>query len=68
MRRRIVSVLGAPSSAGAYAPGQEDAPAALRDAGLVERLCRASLQVHDAGDLPRFRWRPAVMRTSVCRR
>jgi arginase len=58
MRRRIVSVLGAPSSAGAYAPGQEDAPAALRDAGLAERLRRAGLEVRDAGDLPRFRWRP----------
>lgn len=58
MRRRTVSVLGAPSSAGAYAPGQEDAPSALRDPGLLERLRRAGLQVRDAGDLPRFRWRP----------
>ncbi|HEY2789690.1 MAG TPA: arginase family protein [Gaiellales bacterium] len=55
---RLISVVGAPSSAGAYAPGQEDAPAALRDAGLVERLRAAGLDVRDAGDLPRFRWRP----------
>lgn len=58
MRMRAVSVLGAPSSAGAYAPGQEDAPAALRDAGLLDRLRWAGLEVRDAGDLPRFRWRP----------
>lgn len=58
MRSRTVSVLGAPSSAGAYAPGQEDAPAAFRDAGLLERLRGAGLEVCDAGDLPRFRWRP----------
>jgi arginase len=58
MRRRIVSVLGVPSSAGAYAPGQEGAPAALRDAGLLDRLARADIDVRDGGDLPRFRWRP----------
>lgn len=58
MRGRIVSVLGAPSSAGAYAPGQEDAPAALRDAGLIDGLAKAGLEVRDLGDLPRFRWRP----------
>ena len=31
---RKIAVIGAPSSAGAYAPGQEKAPQALRDAGL----------------------------------
>jgi arginase len=58
MRSRTLAVVGAPSSAGAYAPGQEDAPAALRDAGLLERLAGAGLDVRDLGDLPRFRWRP----------
>jgi arginase len=58
MQGRIVSVLGAPSSAGAYAPGQEDAPAALRDAGLIDGLRDAGLEVRDRGDLPRFRWQP----------
>jgi len=57
--RRIVSVVGAPSSAGAYAPGQEEAPGALRAAGLVDRLASdPGCEVRDAGDLPGFRWRP----------
>jgi arginase len=30
-----LAVIGAPSSSGAYAPGQEKAPAALREAGLI---------------------------------
>lgn len=50
--------MGAPSSAGAYAPGQEQAPAALRSAGLPERLTDAGLDVLDFGDVERFRWRP----------
>lgn len=59
MSDRIVRILGAPSSAGAYAPGQEDAPAALRDAGLVRRLAEAGLEVlRPNSDLPRFGWRP----------
>jgi arginase len=49
---RRVAVVGAPTSAGAFAPGQEDAPAALREAGLVE-----TLGATDRGDTPRFRWR-----------
>jgi len=48
----VIAVIGAPTSAGAFAPGQEDAPAALRAAGLV-----AALQASDRGDTPRFRWR-----------
>jgi arginase len=55
---RIVSVVGAPSSAGAYAPGQEEAPAALRAAGLLDLLGGRACEVRDAGDLPGFRWRP----------
>ncbi len=58
---RIVSVVGAPSSAGAYAPGQEEAPAALRAAGLLELLGSdpaVGREVGDMGDLPGFRWRP----------
>jgi arginase len=52
-----IGLVGAPTSAGAFAPGQEDAPAALRDAGLVTALRAAGLQVTDRGDTPRFRWR-----------
>ena len=54
----IVSVVGVPSSAGAYAPGQEEAPTALRTAGLLELLGSDAGGVRDAGDLPGFRWRP----------
>ena len=51
-------MLGVPSSAGSYAPGQEGAPAALRDAGLIHQLREGGRDVRDLGDLPRFRWRP----------
>ncbi|MEV2241771.1 arginase family protein [Micromonospora sp. NPDC049891] len=50
-------VIGAPSSAGAHTPGVERAPAALREAGLVE-LLRQAAEVDDVGDVPPFRWRP----------
>jgi arginase len=49
-----IGVIGVPTSAGAFAPGQEDAPAALRAAGLREGLGDAV----DHGDRERFRWRP----------
>jgi arginase len=51
---RGLTVIGAPTSAGAYAPGQEDGPRALREHGLLERLTGA----RDAGDVDGFRWRP----------
>jgi arginase len=50
-------IVGAPSSAGAYAPGQEKAPAALRAAGLLEYLSGGGIQVDDLGDVAGFRWR-----------
>jgi len=49
-------IIGAPSSAGAYAPGQEQAPAALRAAGLLELIAARGIQVEDRGDVPGFRW------------
>lgn len=55
---RTVSVIGVPTSAGAFAPGQEQAPAALRAAGLVEALGGAGLEVDDRGDSELWRWRP----------
>jgi arginase len=45
-------LIGVPSSAGAHHAGQDRAPAALRAAGIVDRLAAAGLSVTDAGDLP----------------
>ena len=42
-------MIGVPTSAGAFVPGQERAPAALRDAGC---------EVNDRGDREPWRWRP----------
>jgi arginase len=53
-----LTILGVPTSAGAFAPGQEKAPAALREAGLVEALERRGVAVRDLGDSPVWRWRP----------
>jgi arginase len=53
---RTVALIGAPSSMGAHAPGQERAPRALRDAGVVERLRRAGREVADRGDATLRRW------------
>ena len=49
---RAWALIGVPSSAGAHHAGQERAPAALRKAGLVDRLRAAGLSVDDLGDLP----------------
>jgi arginase len=53
-----LTILGVPASAGAFAPGQEHAPAALRDAGLGAALRERGVEVHDLGDSPVWRWRP----------
>ena len=55
---RRISLLGVPTSAGAFAPGQEQAPAALREAGLVAALEHGGLEVIDHGDREVWRWRP----------
>jgi arginase len=47
----LIALIGAPSSAGSHAPGHEKAPAALRAAGLVERLNAAGFLVNDVGDV-----------------
>jgi arginase len=44
------ALIGAPTSLGAFAPGQEQAPRALRDAGLEADA--------DFGDIPLRRWTP----------
>jgi arginase len=55
---RKISVLGVPTSAGSHNPGQEKAPAAWRDAGLIGELRAAGLDVEDRGDLPAEPYRP----------
>jgi len=50
-------LIGAPSSAGAHAPGQEKAPFALREAGILERFVEFGLTVVDTGNLPGFRYK-----------
>jgi arginase len=45
-----IALIGAPSSAAAFSLGSEKAPAALRAAGLVERLQAAGYEVIDHGD------------------
>lgn len=45
-----IALIGAPSSAAAFLRGTEKAPAALRAAGLVQRLQAAGYEVIDHGD------------------
>jgi arginase len=55
---RTLGLVGVPSSMGAFAPGQEKAPSALRNAGLLPKLGRAGVAIVDHGDLPIRRWFP----------
>jgi len=55
---RTVTVIEAPTSAGGYAPGQEDGPRALVEAGLVERLEATGVVVRRGGQVTPFPWRP----------
>jgi arginase len=45
-----IALIGAPSSAAGFAPGTEKAPAALRAAGIIEKLQVAGYEVVDHGD------------------
>ena len=45
-----IALIGAPSSAAAFSLGSAKAPAALRSAGLVEKLQAAGFEVVDHGD------------------
>jgi len=47
-----IALLGAPTSAAAMSEGHEGAPAALRAAGIVERLREVGYEVTDLGDDP----------------
>ncbi len=53
-----LALIGVPSSAGARQTGQERAPAALRAAGLLERLREKGLDVADLGDIPSVSYSP----------
>jgi arginase len=53
-----VGVIGVPTSAGAFAPGQEQAPRALRESGLLDLLTSSGVEVRDHGDREIWRWRP----------
>jgi arginase len=58
MSSRQLAVIGAPSGAGACGVGQEQARAALRAAGLLEKLVSSGFDVDDLGDSPVVPWRP----------
>ena len=45
-----IAIIGAPSSAASFLAGSEKAPAALRAAGIVERLQSIGYEVADLGD------------------
>jgi len=47
---KSIALLGAPTSAAGLAGGQEGAPAALRSAGLLDRLTSGGFQLTDYGD------------------
>jgi arginase len=57
-----LNIIGAATSAGAYSPGQERAPAAFRRHGLADALARRGRMVRDHGDVASFRWRPDLSR------
>lgn len=61
MARRL-SVIGVPSGAGACGVGQEQTPAAMRGAGLIELLDGEGFEVSDLGDSPIVPWRPDRIR------
>jgi arginase len=53
-----LALIGAPSGAGACGVGQEQAPAALRAAGLPAQLGSVGFDVSDLGDSAVVPWRP----------
>jgi arginase len=55
---RRLAVIGVPSGAGACGVGQDQAPAAIRAAGLVKQLDRVGFVVDDLGDSRVVPWRP----------
>jgi arginase len=56
MNNTSLAIIGAPSSAGAYAPGQEKTPDAMRAAGLISLLEDQGIRVIDKQNVPTYRW------------
>lgn len=56
--QKSLAIVSAPSSAGAYAPGQEKAPAALLAAGLVDMLAARGVTARNFDTTPSVRWCP----------
>jgi arginase len=52
-----LAIIGAPTSVGAYAPGQEKTPDAIRAAGLIPLLEAIRINVTDKGNIPGYRWK-----------
>jgi arginase len=65
VRTRRIGLLGVPTSAGSHNAGQERAPQAFRDAGLLDELQSEGLEVFDFGDLPSATHRPAAREAGV---
>lgn len=57
MKDKRLTIIGVPTSAGAYSPGQEKAPDALRKAGLIKFLEGNNVGVTDKNNIPGFRWK-----------
>lgn len=55
---RVLHLVGAATSAGAHGPGQERAPAAFREHGVVQALTVAGWLVEDHGDVVDVTMRP----------
>jgi arginase len=53
-----IALLGAPTSAAALSLGHENAPAALRAAGIIDRLRTVGYEVADLGDDPTQLYQP----------
>jgi arginase len=57
MREKSLTIIGVSTSAGAYSPGQEKTPDALRKAGLVKFLEANNVRVTDQSNISGFRWK-----------
>lgn len=56
MNHTSLTIIGAPGSAGAYGPGQEKTPDAIREAGLIPFLEAQGIRVIDQQDVRGYRW------------